>query len=321
MKQFLKIFSINLFVFFFLLGASEFLVRIFFPQIQLPGTDSSLIKENVFYTSPGLSPNAEGVSKSVLKVVDSQGFWKYRSQTGSSSVLFLGDSVTMGIGTENDSTYAGIVNNYSDQIRVLNPSLIGYSSSDYLNIIKKLILENDNQLGISGVYLFWCLNDVYDNYGNKNAPGFGRDYFVGKVMSFIRSNSKFYLFLKKTFTDRPKAYINFDRQFYRHDNPQFKQAIHNLKEIDSIVKESGINLQVIILPYEYQLRNFSDQEAFLPQEILADSLKSFGIISYDFSDSLTHLNSESLYHYGDGIHFSNKGHRLIAQELIESFFK
>ncbi len=322
MKRPVLVVLINLLIPVVFFAIAEIVIRVSHPHIKLPGTDSVLIKENVYSTTPGLNRGAKGFSKGTLKEVSSQGFWEYQSKGDSTSILFLGDSVTMGIGEENDSTFAGIINNRLESTYILNPSLIGYSSTDYLKIINKLIAEDSNQLGISAVYLFWCLNDVYDNYGNKNAPGFDRANFFGKVMSYIRSNSKLYLFLKKNFTDRPKAYFNFDKQYYDPESLSFKKAIRNINEIDSILGDSGIKFSIILLPYEYQLRNLNDPTLFAPQTIMKDSLRPQQISLFDLSDTFrSYPNPEGLYQYGDGIHFSKAGHQQIANDLINNLFK
>lgn len=108
---------------FFLLEAGT---RIFYPEIKLPGTQQSLLKDSVYYDSQGYKPNSFGLSSDVLKRADESGFLKYSSgEKSKNKILFLGDSAAMGIGVENDSTFGGILNNSSDMITILNPSLSG----------------------------------------------------------------------------------------------------------------------------------------------------------------------------------------------------
>ncbi len=54
----------------------------------------------------------------------------------------------MGIGVENDSTFAGLLNLYLKDAKIYNSALIGHSSEDYLNITEQLILNKKNKLYI-----------------------------------------------------------------------------------------------------------------------------------------------------------------------------
>jgi len=129
MKKFLKLVLINIIAVLLILIFFELIVRYFYPEIVLSGTSSSLLKDNVYFDSPGIVRNSSGECYGVIKASDSLGFWKYNKVNFSkkrTKWLFLGDSATMGIGVENDSTFAGIVNSSLDTVEVLNPSLIGY---------------------------------------------------------------------------------------------------------------------------------------------------------------------------------------------------
>ena len=178
MKKISKILAVNFVVVLSIFIILELTIRLFYPQINLTGTSSALLKDNVYFDSPGLNPCTKGESYGKIKEVDSAGFWKYSKishkgigfQNRRTNWLLLGDSAAMGIGVENDSTFAGILNSQIDSINILNPSLIGYSSKDYLNVVKKIVEENNNELEIRKLLIFWCLNDVYDNYPTKDTP-------------------------------------------------------------------------------------------------------------------------------------------------------
>ncbi len=295
---------------------AEFLTRLFFTDIHLSGTELTLLRDSVYFDSPGLVPNAYGLSNGAIKYVDSIGFWKYgksnRKKKTKKKWLFLGDSVTMGIGVKNDSTFAGRISSDLSDVEILNPSLIGYSNKDYLNVVKKLIAVDRNKLGISSVYLFWCLNDVYSDYDSLDLPGISKSNFVGEINSFFRKNSKLYHLLKETFTDRPKAYYLYDERFYNLSNNDFQKAISNLIDIKKILDENNISFTVILLPYEYQLRQNNPAQT-KPQSIISSELREENIQVFDVLNSDEFQGGKELYLFGDGIHFSNMGHRKIAK--------
>jgi lysophospholipase L1-like esterase len=69
---------------------------------------------------------------------------------------------------------------------------------------------------------------------------------------------------------------------------------------------------VYLLPYEYQLRKGIKN----PQQLFSEALKSHNIPVNDLAPAFAKQgNIKSLYLYGDGIHFSEKGHRVVAEFL------
>ena len=108
----------------------------------------------------------------------------------------------MGVGVENDSTFSGIIN--ADQAwNVLNPSLLGWTTSNYLNVVETLFKEKKNKHNIAEVYIFWCLNDVYE----VNPPLLRLDVKKGgmadQLLIFTSRNFKLHQFIRKIALDRP----------------------------------------------------------------------------------------------------------------------
>lgn len=312
----------NIIVIIFLFLLTELLVRLFYPSIQTLGTSKNLLVDQLYFNSPGLRKNASGESSGMVKKVNKNSFWKYsKTDTTGHIILYLGDSVAMGIGIENDSTFAGRINNSIGSINIINPSLIGYSHEDYVNLIKSLIVEQNNLFQVNEVNIFWCLNDIYSEAPDSNSPELTFGDSLNDVVNFFRRNSKLYHFLKKNFSDRPKTYYLYDRQFYNLSNQNYKSAVKSLRLISSILTNLNIDLKIILLPYEFELREgfkLSDT----PQSLLSKSLNSADIQVYDLLPIISKKNtsSEDLYLYGDGIHFSNKGHKLIADILTKYLY-
>lgn len=296
--------------------------RLFLSDIKIPGTQQSLLKDSVYYDSQGLKPNSSGLSSDVLKYVDESGFWKYSSGGKSKNkILFLGDSVTMGIGVENDSTFAGILNNSSNDIGILNTGLIGYSSHDYKNIVEKLIADEKNAIGVKCIFIFWCLNDVYSNFPVSDSPEIVNDSFINKIIIFLRNNSYFYHLLKSIVSNRPKVYYLYDKNFYSDRNTNFKQSIDDLTEIARIANDYNLSIELFLLPYEYQLRDNGYMQRNYPQKLLSKNLMDIKIKVRDCSAAFSiNEDVDQYYLYGDGIHFSYQGHKAMA-EYINTILK
>ena len=324
MKKYTLIVLYNLISIILLFLLLELGVRIFVPQIRLPGTSAALIVDSLYNDSPGIRSDTSGTSGGIIKESNRYHSWKYFKPVSANThkLLFLGDSVTMGIGVENDSTYSGIINNNIDSINVINPSLIGYSSKDYLNVVNYFLIRNKFDLNFSSVVIFWTLNDLYSNYPDNESPEISSNGLIGEIISFLRSNSKAYQFLKNLLSDRPKTYYEYDSQFYTDSNPLLQRSVADILRISTICDSLRINFQLILLPYEYQIRNYNRPGIFQPQQILEVKLKDRNINIIDPGKIIRNDYDKSSvdYLYGDGIHFNERGNSVIAGYL-ESVLK
>lgn len=314
----------NLFVVLFLLIFFELLIRLFCPNIILSGTDRSLIKENLYFSSPGLAPNSSGLSMGTLKVVNEYGFLKYGKPIKSNSTkwLLLGDSVTMGAGIENDSTFAGLINGSLNNIDVLNTSFIGYSVRDYFNIFNKLIDQNRPELkNLEAVLIFWTLNDFYSNYPRNDVPGISDTNPFFAIANFFRTHFKSYHWLKNLISDRSKAYFEYDFRFYNEQNKELLNAVDMINKISTGCQERKVKCIIFLLPYEYQIRNWDKRDVFKPQDImkklLQSSSNSLRVIDCREAFEGCKNRSREFYLYGDGMHFSKEGHKKISEYILK----
>lgn len=320
-KKIIKIITVNILVVIILFLISELLVRVFGPKILLPGTEQTLVQDSVYYGSQGLGSNVSGNSMGVRKLTTDERMWKYSADKKSKrKILFLGDSVTMGIGVDNDSTFCGRINNSDNEIVVYNPSLIGYSVSDYKNIVKKMFIEDENRLGITEVVVCWCLNDVYADYLIQNTPQLNGESFWEKGVISFRYNSQLFQYLKNLFTDRPQKYFLFDNQFYNTKNEIYNDALSDLEEIINALDSVKMEIKIFILPYEYQLRDDNYSITNKPQKLLMSFLNEKNVEVLDCANAFLKNSDDSNrnYLFGDGIHFSERGHKLIADYIINN---
>jgi lysophospholipase L1-like esterase len=313
-----KLFALifGLFISLIILLISEWIVRITIPEIRPYGTDQNLIADSVFFESPGLRPETSGVSNGAIVNVDRYNcrISSVKTDTKKRGWLLLGDSVTMGIGIDSDSTFAGRIQNNLDSLQIYNPSLIGFSYLDYFNTFRHFIISDSNKLKITNVTLFWCLNDIYNGIKSVEQPGGNWRSLFKNILIRLRANSRLYLFLKGTIFDRPKSYYLFDKEFYSNDNKDLIEAINVINQMNDIAGEKRISFTVVLLPYEYQLRK-GDRS---PQELFKTILVEKDIINIDLFDQFVKESDfEGCYLYGDGIHFSEKGHKLIADFFID----
>jgi lysophospholipase L1-like esterase len=302
----------------------EAIVRLALPQVTRQGTEQTIFAEQRYYSSHGLRPLSRGYSNGAVIATDRFGFRQYRTpiDTTKKCWLLLGDSVTEGIGVDADSTFAGRLQNSLDTINVLNPSSIGYDVADYLNVYRALVVDDSFHLDVDRVTVFYCLNDLYIDVEPIEQPGGQFRHWAGPVLGFLRNHSRLFLYLKGIVADRPRAYFDFDSQFYRNKTPELAKAVAGLDSLRRQCVERDIEFEVVLLPYEYQLRENKDNR-LIPQNILGNALERNGIRVYDPAAYLQgHLtNSSEAYLWADGIHFSATGHRLIYEYLLDNLVR
>lgn len=318
----IKIILYNFLVIVLLFVVLEFIIRLLHPEIKSQGTDKKLIIENMYSDSPGLKPNSSGISNGVELKVNNLGLRECSIPFDTSKVswILIGDSVTMGLGVESDSTFPAILQRLRFRTNILNASMFGYSLKDYLNIFHHFINEKD-KLKIKKISLCWSLNDIYfgqvDEY---EMPGGGIRYFINDILTWFRWNSRLYTFIKAQISDRSKKYFEFDKKFYDENNTVFKQAIDSIKSMAYTCKLNQIDFNIIILPYEYQIRipdkNNVPQELF-KKYLVRDSILVLDPLPYLVNKS---IDSRKLYLFGDGIHFSSYGHSKIADFIFQSLY-
>lgn len=312
MRAVLRVVAVNAVVFVVLAGFIEGCVRLTHPSIGPLGTDSVLVADGRFGSSPGPRPGATGYSNGARFQATPDGFWHYSANgdTAGASWLLLGDSVTMGIGVTPDSTFAGRLASYVKNVRVLNPSLIGFSSDDYVEVLASVASSTPD---LSRVTIFWCLNDVYSRGAVVEDPGQNVRRTLGPILQFVYEHVYTYQWLKAVLFDRPQAYYRHDAQLYR-DPELLEGAIFNLLAIEDQCREKQIRCEIVLIPYEYQLRPNAEEDRFKPQDVLGNRLDGSRLTVHDPSESLRQAAGDpsDLFLYGDGIHLSSKGHSVLA---------
>jgi lysophospholipase L1-like esterase len=300
----------------FVFGFFELFIRLVYPEVQPIYTNRELIKVNAFYDSNGLQPSSTGISHGVVINTDQYGFRLTvdKPDTSLSNWLYLGDSVTMGIGVATDHTFAYLADQRLRRIKVRNGGVIGHSTYDYVNAAR----HYTKQMDISRISIFYCLNDVYSRHKEQAIPGNQVREVGGGLLNFIKLNFRLYDVLKANLFDRPATYFEFAEQYYAKDNAIYLSALKDIRSIIEYCTEQNIALDIILMPYEFQLRNYDQKDIFKPQKMIKRDLVSDNINMYDCSEFILErgYNSQDLYLYGDGIHFSIYGHQLIQEYII-----
>lgn len=311
-----------------LLLGLEGAVRLLRPDIQPAGTEASVLLDDAFVDAEGatvgLRPGAEGVANGAAVRVDADGFHVYAGNAtapdSAGAWLWLGDSVLFGVGVAADSTLAGRLALRQDTARVLNPGVIGWGPADYRRRLDAALAAG---LRPTRVTVLWCLNDALPPrpLAAEDAPTAGA--LAARAKAWLNVHSRLYRLAKDAALDRPARYFEHDRRLYeplaapgasRPEAP-VDRALDELWAIRDTLAARGIPLDVVVAPYEPQLRPGG---TWGPQRALVPLLRGRGVPALDLADAFAEAAGDdpaALYLWSDGIHFSRRGHAVAAQAV------
>ena len=308
-----KTIAINILIIFILLVAIETVSRIALQKLYNREFDSSLIVDNKYFTSSSFKENATGMVWGKPFHIGEAGRRKNKTAINSKKKkwLFIGDSVTEGVGVDDTSTFSSLISEEFKEYSICNYSLIGYSTADYVNVLKS-VLPNDSSTKL--VTLFYCLNDVYGNSKTNDLPVMAKQNIVGKMNKLLQNRCATYKLIKLFFYKNSDRYFAYDLQFYKKDDTHFNQAMNDLHTCDSLCKSKNIYFNVVMLPYQSQLRD----KNFTPQQLVKEFCQENAI---DFSDASEYFSKQpdinQLYLFADEIHIADKGHKAVADFLSQ----
>ena len=333
------ILTVNIVVLIILIGSLEFSFRVF-SDINFLGNSKTLFAAGKPKRN---NPGIEAISYGEPVFIDSDGYrvpdLEYRyPNIPKQRILFLGDSIAFGPGVREEETFIGLLRNRYDDFQIINSSVIGYSIRDYEFILDRI--ENGNSDSMN-VILVYCLNDISKQSATeidrivgaetKEAPADLRHYIqnlkkikiVERLNSFLIRRSIFYLWLKGALTDPAKRYYLQDRALYE-DDTKVKETADVLFRIKSKVLSKGKSFNLVISPYEFQLRSNNDVDEFqdsatTPQNRLTRELERRGVEWIDarqfFEISPRRTLSDYFLPY-DPMHLSKEGHLSFFHGLV-----
>jgi lysophospholipase L1-like esterase len=293
-----------------------------FTRIDFLENSKELFTPNRYGRSWGNTPNFEGIATGKVFHIDANGFrvdpqFKPAAPQDAPAILIVGDSVSFGVGLEDNETVTELLRRAIPNRQFYNASAIGYFTFDYKNVVDALIKQKP---GIKTVAIFYCLNDITDvsatqiklQASSDVLPEVEPQTFPNKINQFLRTRSKLYLLIKKYLRDTQMTHFRADASFYR-DDENVRFGTQYIADVKKTLDKAGIKLKVFILPYEAQLRPDSLDDFMMPQRKIVDFLISNNIDYYDTTPDFKNAgHPEALYLFDDPMHFSAKGHKVLA---------
>lgn len=292
-----------------LLAIVEGVSRVAFPYARRQATEAALLRPNGVGDAVGWVPNAKGISFDEVVEVDARGFLEIGGpERYDEAWLLLGDSVTVGVGVAAEETFAGLLQASHPTVRLFNTAVIGYAIDDYVTVFRELTSGPEP---VRRALVFFCLNDFAGRMtlARDDSP-------LTRLRFWLRDGSTFYQWLKGRTTDRSGAYFEAVAPSYAEGTPGWERVSAGIAALRRIAEERQVDLRVVVLPYEAQLRAGAPQSLH-PQEMLRARLAAEGVPALDLTPVFARQEGpmDDLFLWKDAMHLSPAGHALVAREV------
>ena len=332
-----------LFLFLFSLFSIEVMIRFLYPsQYQTSSEIKSMIRYEVNdkpskfaeiyassnYYAYALKQNLNmkqtdtlyGVSQHI--VTDNNGFRNHGRVQGKPSIMILGDSVTFGVGVNNDESFpAQLQNLLANEYNVYNFGVGGWGIAEYYLTYQRYAPDIKPKLIVIGLFPANDFADLDNSLWDGKEKGLlpsppllRRDVFIDNE-EHLRSNDYLY---KIPILPNFKSFVLLDRQLIKPVFRLMRMSIDSkqltLRIIKEIQKSFEGKILILLLPAQYHYPNKYSPNQF------RDRLKelSNGVHVIDFYPIIREKYSEL---YVDGSHFTRNGNDIVARNIQNYIIK
>lgn len=220
-------------------------------------------------------------------------------------ILFIGSSISLGWGVEQDSTYAAIVDNKINQAgynyQVLNASVGNYNTYRYV----ENFLRNQTEVHPDIVVVNYFINDV-------EVLPMGSNNWLLKNSELAASLT---ISIKKMMANNDENLVDYYDDLYNPDQKGYQLMKESLKKLAAYTDKNGIKVYLAIIPDIHFLMDYP----FLPIHKKMKALgEGLGFEVVDFYYSLKGIPFEDMQVIPGDSHPNAYGHRLMAQSLSDA---
>jgi len=246
--------------------------------------------------------NKVATLQSVEIELNSLGMRSSEPMTEMKKILFLGSSISLGWGIENEDSYAEIVNkrlkteglNY----QVLNASVGNYNTYRYIENFLQNQLATDPEI----IVINYFLNDA------EILP-------MGSGNLLLRNSelaASLTIAIKKMIANNNENLINHYNTLYKSQNPGFKLMEASLAKLAKYAKTKDIKVYLVLIPDVHYLENYPFLSIHERMKQVSMN-KNFKFI--DTYETLKGLNFNELQIIPGDSHPNEYGHKLIGDKL------
>ena len=306
------------------------------------------IKNEYFHHTLASNVKAQSTwpnSKPYLTCTDKFGFRiscteNNNEKKNNKNIVFIGDSVTEGLGLDYEKSFTSMFNNYSEN-NIINMGVSSYSPIIYLKKIQYFVSKG---LDIDHVVVFIDISDIDDeaNYyyeceDSKNVCGYS--WQNQSNINPIKKKEENFLFpfyekikietknLKRKI--KPKIYIyreNYQRSMwtYVEGTDEIKKGINNsikhMTSLHSFLKTKNISLSVVVYPHPGQIiyDSKNSKQVKIWKKFCQNKCKNFINLFPAFfveKPKLTSMEIIKKYYIKHDVHFNELGNKKIFDAL------
>lgn len=329
MLRFARILAVNLLVLLALLGSAELAYRMY---VDGPSGAFKIIFSGVPYSNLGthnwvisdpalgyrLNPTREGVNSLSMRHDEIA----IPKPSGLFRLVYLGDSIPWHRPGFVDYTRESLTQSAS--VEVINASTPGYTTYQESLFLETYVLPTSPDL----VLLTYCMNDnhkflhQFDEHANMLITREAKDSLL-KDSLFNGIVSSSYLLTRVRLAQLSRrddeARVGWegagDVGIAWQDRPWIDFEKHLVRMRD-LLSNSGSKFAMIVFPIEGQF-NESDDYVLKPQRLLKGLCDRYDVPCLDLFPSFYERQEQGVDLFQDGMHLSEEGHRLAAEEILE----
>ena len=320
-----KIIFFNLIILFIIIISCELFLKTF-KISQLMGIDSKVLtfKDGIHFLTP--SSSGYVFSKKVYIDKDGNRIPKERAKINQKkNIVIIGDSDAFGNGVLEEETFVGLMRKQYKTYNFINTSVPGYDLLHHEKNLKKIEKYND----VKKIIYFLTLNDVLRAptivpWNDRNQEKLEQELgFVQKIVQnkylrnlnyYLRNKSYIFMYLKGVLTDPSSRWYANINIFYKENKIGYLSDY--LKKLVKVSNQKKAELNIIILPYEYQTRNCLNKNQLIPQTLLIKQINNLKIKYFDFYNNFCNYKKpKNLFYKFDPMHLSKIGHKKVKELL------
>jgi len=258
-------------------------------------------------------------------------------RSASPRLILIGDSFTEGLGVMFEDTYAGLLQRClaARGIQVLNAGVMSYSPSIYFRKLKYLL--EDQGLTFDYVMVALDLSDIGDEARHYETDSLGRvisrpenestepgarlrslliDHsLLLHVVHQVRASAAARRADPSHYTD----WTNDPRAYREYGARGLKLAVERMDSLDKLLHDHGIGLAIVVYPYpgEVARHDSTSLQVRVWRRWAAEHRDPFFDLFPAFLSSGSGQASIADNFIAHDVHWTARGHRLVAQTLLE----
>ena len=219
-------------------------------------------------------------------------------------ILFLGSSITLGWGVDEDEIFTSLLqkefNSIGDSVIVLNAGIGNYNTERYVELFFKKL----KSIGASDIVIHYFINDAEDlNSGRSN---------------WLLKNSQLaatmWIAIKKlSFSSKKTSLVDYYKNVYKNDSEGFKKMKASLEKISKYANNNNVNIYLTVIP---DVHNLNEYPFNFIHETMNKLAEEFGIKFLDLYPAFSGIDEKDISVMPGDPHPNALGHSIMSEQIF-----